>query len=77
MLSNMNLPILYTIGHSNHEPAYFADLLRLFGIDGIVDVRSIAANSRYPQFNKAVLRNGQIITCKFDMLSFHPDDPSF
>jgi len=23
------------------------------------------------------LRNGQIITCKFDMLSFHPDDPSF
>jgi len=25
----------------------------------------------------APLRNGQIITCKFDMLSFHPDDPSF
>jgi len=25
----------------------------------------------------AALRNGQIITCKFDMLSFHPDDPSF
>jgi|GEM_PF-4931755 len=26
---------------------------------------------------RMTLRNGQIITCKFDMLSFHPDDPSF
>jgi len=29
------------------------------------------------QLKCRVLRNGQIITCKFDMLSFHPDDPSF
>ena len=27
--------------------------------------------------DKFYLKNGQIITCKFDMLSFHPDDPSF
>jgi len=30
----------------------------------------------YFQYKKQ-FRNGQIITCKFDMLSFHPDDPSF
>ncbi len=46
---------IYTIGHSNHESAYFTELLLLFGVNCVVDVRSVAASSRFPQFNKAAL----------------------
>lgn len=46
---------VYTVGHSNHEPESFAELLQYFGITCLVDVRSIAASGRFPQFNKAAL----------------------
>ncbi len=51
----MTNAIIYTIGHSNHEPEAFSELLRHFGIDCLVDVRSIPASGRFPQFNKAAL----------------------
>lgn len=51
----MKNALIYTIGHSNHEPEAFADLLRHFGINCLVDVRSIPASGRFPQFNKATL----------------------
>ena len=51
----MNNTVIYTIGHSNHEPEAFADLLRHFGVNCVVDVRSIPASGRFPQFNKAAL----------------------
>ena len=43
---------VYTIGHSNHEPKEFLTLLRMHGVDAVVDVRS-APYSRYlPHFNR-------------------------
>ncbi len=51
----MKKSVIYTIGHSNHEPEAFAELLLHFGIDCLVDVRSTPASGRFPQFNKAEL----------------------
>lgn len=51
----MKNEIIYTIGHSNHEPEAFADLLQHFGVNCVIDVRSIPASGRFPQFNKAAL----------------------
>jgi uncharacterized protein (DUF488 family) len=49
-------PCLFTVGHSNHTPEKFLDLLRQHNIEVIVDSRS-APYSRYvPQFNKAALQ---------------------
>jgi uncharacterized protein (DUF488 family) len=44
--------IIYTVGHSNHEVSYFLELIKHFGITCIIDVRSIAASSHNPQYNK-------------------------
>jgi uncharacterized protein (DUF488 family) len=44
-------PMVFTVGHSNHAPEAFVNLLVRHGIDEIIDVRS-APYSRYsPQFN--------------------------
>lgn len=51
----MKTKVIYTIGHSNHEPEAFAELLRHFGVNCLVDVRSTPASGRFPQFNKATL----------------------
>lgn len=51
----MKNKVIYTIGHSNHEPEDFADLLQYFGVNCVIDVRSIPASGRFPQFNKATL----------------------
>ena len=37
---------VYTIGHSNHAPESFMELLRMHGIDEVIDVRS-SPHSRY------------------------------
>ena len=47
---------LYTIGHSNHLLTDFLNLLLKYGIDCIVDVRSIPASKYSPQFNKETLQ---------------------
>ena len=47
--------ILHTIGHGRHAFAYFLELLRMFEIEFVCDVRSVA-RSRWPQFNGMVLR---------------------
>jgi uncharacterized protein (DUF488 family) len=46
---------LHTIGHGRHPFAYFLELLRMFEIEFVCDVRSVA-RSRWPQFNGVVLR---------------------
>jgi uncharacterized protein (DUF488 family) len=46
---------IYTVGHSSHEIGYFIELIKHFEINCIVDVRSIAASSRFPQYNKEFL----------------------
>lgn len=47
---------LYTIGHSNHTQEEFIAMLRQYGIDCIVDVRSIPSSKHVPQFNQDVLK---------------------
>jgi uncharacterized protein (DUF488 family) len=51
----MNKPIIYTIGHSTHQPDYFLELLKPFGITCLIDVRSTAASAYNPQYNKEPL----------------------
>lgn len=48
---------IYTVGHSTHEINYFIELIKHFNINCIVDVRSIAASSHNPQYNKDFLSN--------------------
>lgn len=53
----MDRLLIYTIGHSTHQLDYFLALLTQYGIDCLVDVRSVAASSRNPQYNKEPLSN--------------------
>ena len=41
---------IYTIGHGRHPFAYFLELLKMFEVEFVCDVRSVA-RSRWPQFN--------------------------
>jgi uncharacterized protein (DUF488 family) len=52
----MDRPILFTVGHSNHSPGHFLDLLREHAVEVLADVRS-APYSRYAsQFNHGAVR---------------------
>lgn len=51
----MNKPIVYTIGHSTHPAEKFLDLLKTFGVNCVIDVRSLPASRFNPQYNKAAL----------------------
>lgn len=48
--------IIYTIGHSNRSFDDFVSLLREYGIEQIIDVRTIPRSRHNPQFNQGVLR---------------------
>jgi uncharacterized protein (DUF488 family) len=43
---------LFTIGHSAHTLEKFVNLLELYGIQVVVDVRSVPASRFHPQFSK-------------------------
>ena len=43
---------IYTIGHSNLEPAEFLAALRKFAVLMLADVRSLPRSTRYPQFSR-------------------------
>jgi len=47
--------MLYTIGHSNHSPEKFLDLLKEHDIRTLVDVRSWPSSRRLPHFNRPAL----------------------
>lgn len=51
----MENPVIYTIGHSNHQIDFFLELLNSYSVNCIIDVRSIAASSYNPQYNKEPL----------------------
>lgn len=53
----MSKPILYTIGHSTHSIDYFLELLKTYSINCLIDVRSVAASTYNPQYNKEPLLN--------------------
>lgn len=48
-------PTIYTIGHSTHPLDYFLELLREYGVNWLVDVRSNPASSYNPQYNQEPL----------------------
>ena len=41
-----------TIGHSNHAIERFVDLLKMGGVEAVVDVRSMPYSRRFPQFGR-------------------------
>ena len=47
---------IFTIGHSNHSIEKFVDLLKLYKIQVVADVRSAPYSKLYPQFNKSQLQ---------------------
>jgi uncharacterized protein (DUF488 family) len=53
----MDKPIIYTVGHSTHKIDYFLDLLREYSINCLIDIRSVAASSYNPQYNKEPFSN--------------------
>lgn len=55
LTSQMDNPVIYTIGHSTHPPGYFLQLLQAYRINCLIDVRSLAASSYNPQYNKEPL----------------------
>ena len=59
---NENLPIIYTIGHSNHTWERFAELLAPYEIDLLVDVRS------YPRSRFAPWSNRDRIECNLKQI---------
>jgi uncharacterized protein (DUF488 family) len=65
----MDRPIIYTVGHSTHPLNYFLSLLQEYNINCLVDVRSVAASSYNPQYNKeplsSFLKNNGIIYMHF------------
>jgi uncharacterized protein (DUF488 family) len=46
---------IYTIGHSNHPLEKFIEMLATYGIELVVDVRTIPKSRYNPQFNSDVL----------------------
>ena len=48
---------IYTIGHSNHSPETFLNLLRDLRIDVVVDIRSKPSSQVVPHFNRKPLEN--------------------
>lgn len=48
-------PIVYTIGHSTHSLEEFVQMLKIFDIHLLADIRSFPGSRKYPQFNKVNL----------------------
>ncbi len=46
---------VFTIGHSTRTLSEFIELLRIFGVTMVVDVRSVPRSRHNPQFNKETL----------------------
>jgi uncharacterized protein (DUF488 family) len=53
----MENPIIHTVGHSTHTIDFFLTLLQSQNITCLVDVRSVAASTYNPQYNKEPLSN--------------------
>lgn len=48
---------IFTIGHSDHSPDVFVELLLRHGIEAVADIRSAPFSRRFPAFNKESLRS--------------------
>ena len=47
---------IFTVGHSNHSAEDFQKLLKRYGIDTLIDVRSFAKSENFPHFNSDTLK---------------------
>lgn len=47
---------VFSIGHSNRSLAELVELLLAYGIERLVDVRTLPGSKRYPHFNGEVLK---------------------
>src|SRR5260370_32692350 len=47
--------VIFTLGHSTLPIAAFLALLRAYGIERLVDIRTIPRSRHYPQFNDTAL----------------------
>lgn len=73
-------PVLYTIGHSNHDQEHFCTLLLRHGIEVLADVRSQPYSRHTPQFNSEELKaalatHGIRYVYLGDQLGGRPRDP--
>jgi uncharacterized protein (DUF488 family) len=53
--------IIYTIGHSNRNEKDFIQLLQLFSIELLIDVRKFPSSRLFPQFNRGSLENSLVL----------------
>jgi len=72
---------LYSIGHGNRKLNDFLDLLKKFGIEYLIDVRSQPYSKFNPQFNQAQLdyflkENGVKYVFMGDSIGGRPTDPT-
>lgn len=49
--------IIWTIGHSTRTIEEFLELLKIYGIAHLVDVRRFPGSRKFPQFNKEILES--------------------
>jgi len=49
------MPVVFTIGHSTRAWPEFLDLLRINGVERVVDIRSIPRSKHNPQFERKTL----------------------
>ena len=74
--------VVYTIGHSNHSPNRFLDLLRCHQIQAVVDVRSVPFSRFAPHFNGPELQllleqRGIQYVFAGEVLGGRPSDPMY
>ncbi len=80
-MTETEISMLHTIGHSHHSMERFIGLLRRYGITAVADVRSSPYSSYCPQFNREVLA-ADLMQADIDYvfmgkeLGARPDDPS-
>lgn len=48
----MSLATIYTVGHSTRSIEEFINLLKHYGIEEVVDIRTVPRSRRNPQFNR-------------------------
>lgn len=77
----MKTKLLYTIGHGARQEKDFLALLQCYGIDILMDVRSVPYSKFHPQFNQNHLhafleRNDIRYIFMGDTLGGRPKDPS-
>ena len=74
-------PVIYSIGHSDHETEAFIALLRRHGVSTLVDVRSQPYSRWIPQANRETLAralqgSGLAYVFMGDSLGGRPEAPS-